>query len=133
MSLSTSIVAKIGATGATLTGGTDETFDNDNTGLNGKRVLTQSSVSDPALRGKIITDVTVGAVQSNGNAKLHRMSVAVHQPFLASNGAVYPLPDNVNFSYHPEQTAAQREAKFWNTIAIVIDSELANLRNLINN
>lgn len=132
MSLSTSISVLLGTTGATPTGGTATSFVNDGQGLNGKKVLVDSSESNPALRKKIISDVVIGAVLSNGNAKLHRTSITVHQPFVASNGANYPLPDNFNMSYHPEQTAAQREAKFWNTVAIIYDSEFGNVRNLIN-
>lgn len=133
MSLSTSVQVLRGATGATMTGGSAVTFVNDGQGQNGKKVLVDSSVSDPALRGKIITDVTIGTVQPNGNAKLHRSAVTVHQPFVASNGAVYPLPDNLNMSYHPEQTAAQREAKLWNTIATFVDAELVNIHKLLIN
>lgn len=133
MSLSTSISVLRGATGATMVGGTAKTFVNDGQGTNGKKVLVDSSESNPALRGKVITDVTIGGVQPNGNAKLHRSSVTVHQPHTASNGAVYPLPDNFNMSYHPEQSAAQREAKLWNTIATIVDAELLAIhQNLIN-
>jgi hypothetical protein len=133
MSLSTSVQVLRGATGATMTGGSLTTFVNDGKGQNGKKVLVDSSVSDPSLRGKVITDVTIGAVQPNGNAKLHRTAVTVHQPFVASNGAVYPLPDNLNMSYHPEQTAAEREAKLWNTVSAFVDAELVKIQQLLIN
>lgn len=133
MPLSTNISVWRGSTGATMTGGSVVTFVNDGQAPIGKRVLVDSSVSDPALRHKIITAVALGSIQQNGNAKLHRTQVTVQQPFVASNGANYPLGDNLNMSYHPEMTDAQREAKFWNTIAILVDAELQQIqKKLIN-
>lgn len=132
MSLSGTISVLQGITGATPVGGAAVSFVNDGKGVLGKKVLVDSSEADPSLRKKIITDVVIGHQPQTGSAKLHRSSVTVHQPYADSNGVVYPLPDNFNVSYHPGMTAAERETKFWNTISVIIDSELANLRNMIN-
>lgn len=131
MSLSTSIAVLLGATGVTVTGGSASTFVNDGTGVNGKRVLVESSQTDPRLRKRIRADVTIGYVPLSGSSKLHRNHVVFEQPFIDSKGVSSPLPDELNICYHPEMSAAQRETKFWNTIAVLVDSELANLRNLI--
>lgn len=133
MSLSTSISVVQGATGATITGGAAVTFEYDST-QNGKKILVDSSNSDPATRKKLITDVTIGKAPVNGGlAKLHRQNITVHLPFKDAAAVVYPLPANFNLAYHPEMSAAQRETHFWNVVTICIDAELASLRNLINN
>lgn len=133
MSLSTSIVLKVGSTALTPTGGTDTTFVNNGTGVGGKKVLVDSSQADPVLRKKLITDVVVGAVGSNGGlAKLHRQNMTFHQPYKDANGVVYPLPTNLTIPYHPSMTAGEREAHFWNALVAFADSELANLRNMLH-
>lgn len=135
MSLSSTISVTQGATGATLTGGAAVSFVNDGQGSNGKKVLIDSSNGDINTRKKVITGVTVGALPARVGAlaKLHRGSCDIHQPFVDSAGVKYNLADNFAMSYHPEQTLAQRQAKFWNTIAIIIDSELAGpLTNAVN-
>lgn len=133
MSLSTSISVAQGGTGVTVTGGTAKTFVNDGTGIAGKKVLVDSSNTNPQTRSKLVSQVTVGATSSNGGtAKLHRTQQTIHQPYVDANGVVYPLADSLSMSYHPAMTAAERETKFWNTIFLVVDAELANTRNLIN-
>jgi hypothetical protein len=132
MSLSNTISVVLGATGATLTGGDAVPFVNDGKGTNGRKILVDSTQANPAIRKKIITDVTIGAVAASGSDKLHRTSVVVHMPFANSQGVVYPLPQQFNMAYHPGQTSAEREAQFWNFIGVIIDAELSQLRNLIN-
>lgn len=135
MSLSSSISVIQGATAATLTGGAAVSFSNDGQGTNGKKVLVDASNGDINTRKKIITGVVIGspAPRAGALAKLHRATVDIHQPFVAADGVKYNLADNFQISYHPEMTAAQRATKFWNTISVLVDAELANqLTNLIN-
>lgn len=133
MSLSSSISVLQGATGVTLTGGSAVTFANDGFGANGKKTLVDISNADPRTRKKIITGVVVGKpAVGTGLAKLHRQTTDMHQPFVDSKGVAYNLPKNFGMTYHPEQSAAQRETSFWDFIAVIVDAELANLRNLVN-
>lgn len=129
MSLSTSVVLKRGATGATLTGGTDTTFINDGRGTNGNKVLVDSSNGNLLTRQTIQTSIVqaVAAPNVNALAKLGRSKVIVKAPFVDSNGKTYQLPDTFEMTYHPSMTEAQRITKFWDTIAVIIDSELTNL------
>lgn len=135
MSLSSSIVVKTGATAATLTGGTDTTFINDGQGVNGAKVLVDSSNGSLLTRRKIITRVVNAAAAPNANAlaKLGKSQVTAHSPYVDGNNKSYKLPDSFEMTYHPSQSQADRITKFWNFIAIIIDSELANLtQNLVN-
>lgn len=134
MTLSTTISVLQGATAATLTGGSAVTFTNDGSGKDGRKSLVDASNTNPLTRKRVITNVVVGFVSAVTGvlAKLHRSSIVMHQPYVDSANVKYDLPDQFNMSYHPAQTAAERETKFWNFIGVVIDSELANLRNMIN-
>lgn len=133
MSLNSSVSLLQDPTSFTIVGGTATTFVNDGTGINGKKVLVDSSQSDPSLRKKLITQITVGAVSANGGtAKLHRNNVTMHQPFKDAAGVVYPLADGYSLSFHPAQTAAERAAKVKNFFAAALDAELDNLKNMIN-
>lgn len=135
MSLSNNITVKQGITGVTLTGGTDVVFSNDGQGLAGKKSLIDTSNGNVNTRKKLITSVTVGypGTTKNPMPKLHRATADLHQPFVDSNGVKSNLPMNFGLSYHPEQTQAQREAHFWNVIAVITDPELFPLfTNIVN-
>lgn len=134
MSLSTNISVLQGATGVTLTGGSAVTFANDGAGVDGRKSLIDTTNTNPTTRKRLLTNIVIGAISlvSGQLAKLHRNSVVMHQPYVDAAGVKYDLPDQFNMSYHPSQTAAERETKFWNFISVIVDSELANLRNMIN-
>lgn len=133
MSLSTSVNVLQDTTGATPVAGTPVTFVNDGQGTNGKKILVDSSQGNVNLRKKIITSTTVGNQPVTGLAKLHRGDVTIHQPYIDAKGVKYNLADSLTLSYHPAMTQAERLTKFWNTISILIDSELLGpLTNMVN-
>lgn len=135
MSLSTSIVVKSGATGVTLTGGTDVTFINDGLGINGAKTLIDSSNGNLLTRRKIVTRVVNAQAAPNANAlaKLGKSQTTVHSPYVDANGKSYKLPDTFEMTYHPSMSQADRVTKFWNFISIIVDAELLNLNtNLVN-
>lgn len=134
MPLSTTISVLQGTTGTTAVGGAATTFTNDGLGINGKKSLVDMSNTDPTTRKRLLTGVTIGAVSNvpGTKSKLHRNSTVMHQPYVDPQGIQYDLPDQFNMCYHPSQSAAQREAKFWNFIAVITDAELANQRNMLN-
>lgn len=134
MSLSTNISVLQGVTGATLTGGSATTFANDGAGTNGRKSLVDTGNTNPLTRKRLLTNIVIGAVSAVAGAlaKLHRFSIVMHQPYVDSAGVKYDLPDQFHMSFHPSMTAAERETKFWNFISAIVDSETANLRNMIN-
>lgn len=133
MSLSSNISVLSGITGVTPIGGAAKTYVNDGQGSGSRKVLVDASNGDINTRNKILTGVTIGSVPAKGTAKLHRGDVTIQTPYVDSKGVKYNLPSNHQFTYHPEQTLAQRQAMFWERIAIIIDAELSGpLTNMVN-
>lgn len=127
MSLSTNITVKDSPT-ISISAGTDVSFINDGRGVNGVKILVDSSSTNISTRRRITTKLTApaAALSTKVSAKLARAEVTVSTPFIDVAGKSYNLTDSFQIVYHPESTLAQVQAKRKFLCALIMNGALDN-------
>lgn len=94
-----------------VTGGTNATFVNEQSGKNGHAILTETS-SSPLLRRRLDLQIVKGAlpVSVKSSVKYDRSNMKMAVPYTDPDGKIFHLPSMIGMVYHPLMTDAERYA-----------------------